>query len=95
MSNGHDFENWKARKDEFQGFVKAKLQDQDKVLTEIKDIVSSSITRNDEKFTEVDKRIDKVEQDLAHIKGKIAIIVAGISTAITFIGSWVINIFKK
>ena len=95
MPNGKDFENWKARKDEFQGFVKAKLQDQDKVLTEIKDIVKGAVTRNDEKFTETDKRIDKVEQDLAHMKGKIAIMIAGISTIISFIGSWVINFFKK
>ena len=95
MPNGHDFENWKARKDEFQGFVKAKLQDQDKVLSEIKDIINSSVERTGDKFDKTDKRIDKVEQDLSHIKGKIAIMVAGISTIISFLGNWVINLFKK
>ena len=95
MPNGHDFENWKARKDEFQGFVKAKLQDQDKVLSEIKDIINSSVERTGDKFDKTDKRIDKVEQDLSHIKGKIAIIVVGISAFVSFVGNWIINLFKK
>jgi len=95
MPNGHDFENWKARKDEFQGFVKAKLQDQDKVLTEIKELVSGHNVKTDERFIETDKRVDKVEQDLAHIKGKVAIIVAGISAFMSFACTWVVKLFKN
>lgn len=85
MSNSND--EWNVKTAEFKGFVKAKLEGIETVMT-------AFIDSQNEYNKDVDKRMDKFENEQSRMKGIAATIATGVGIVVGIITSVFTKIFR-
>ena len=75
--------DWKARKDEFQGYVRGSLENIDKRLI-----------RHDTKFDKLFTQLNKNDNAIERIKVKMGIIAAGFGVIFAVVFNWVKNMWR-
>ena len=86
MANG-SFKN----ASEFRGYMQGKMEGIDKTFLSIDKTLKSIKSHNEKQ----DIRMDTLDKDLSFVKGKMVMIVTGVTAAVSAAVAWIIDIWRN